>query len=137
MFERFTDDAQKLMQLANQHVQMYGHDLIATEHVLISLVKLSEGVGIVVLEQMGLNFEEIRAELDVMLRVKPPLTTARAIEVLEFAVQESRNLGHNYVGTEHILLGLLREDAAAQILGWFGIELEVARTQVRSTLGEP
>src|SRR5208337_1282465 len=125
MYERFTDRARKVMQLANQEAQRFNHEYIGTEHILLGLVKEGSGVAADVLKNLDVDLRRIRLEVEKLLQSGPdkvPLSrlpqTPRAKKVVEYAMDEARNLGHNYVGTEHVLLGLLRDDmgVAAQVL---------------------
>jgi len=140
MYERFTDRARKVMQLANQEAQRFHHEYIGTEHILLGLLKQKGGVGFQVLADLGATAERITAEIEKILRDGPTPRdkggrlphTPRAKKVIEFAVEEARNLSHNYVGTEHLLLGLIREEqgVAAVVLMNLGVTLEAARAGV-------
>ena len=117
MYERFTDRARKVMQLANQEAQRFNHEYIGTEHILLGLVKEGSGVAANVLKNLDVDLRKIRLEVEKLLQSGPDMVTMsrlpqtpRAKKVIEYAMEEARNLGHNYVGTEHILLGLLREE---------------------------
>ena len=145
MFERFTDRARKVMALANQEVQRLNHDYIGTEHILLGLVKEGSGVGASVLRNLGVDLRRARREVERLVKRGPELITMgkvpqtpRAKQVVEYAIEESRGLNHNYVGTEHLLLGLLREQdgVAAQVFANLGIPLEVARQEVLQVLVE-
>src|SRR5947209_18111280 len=144
MYERFTDRARKVMQLTNQEAQRFNHEYIGTEHILLGLVKEGEGVAANVLKNLGLDLHTIRREIEKIVlggpgeissRMLPQ--TPRAKKVIEYAIEEARNLGHNYVGTEHLLLGLLREHegVAAQVLINLGMKLEEVREEVLNLLG--
>jgi len=116
MFERFTDRARKVMALANQEAQRFNHEYVGTEHVLLGLVKEGQGVAANVLHNLSVDLKKIRLEVEKIVKSGPAMVTMgklpqtpRAKKVIEFAIEEARNLGHNYVGTEHLLLGLLRE----------------------------
>lgn len=144
MFERFTDRARKVMALANQEAQRFNHEYIGTEHILLGLLKEGSGVGANVLKNLGVNLGKARREVERLVKTGPePVTmgklpqTPRAKRVIEYATEESRNLHHNYVGTEHILLGLLRESdgVAAQVLMKLGLKLETVRAEVLNLLG--
>jgi ATP-dependent Clp protease ATP-binding subunit ClpC len=144
MYERFTDRARKVMQLANQEAQRLNHEYIGTEHILLGLVKEGSGVAANVLKNLDIDLRKVREEierlvarsLDVSTPGKLP-QTPRAKKVTEYAIEEARNLNHNYVGTEHILLGLLREEegVAAQVLMNLGLRLEDVREEVLNLLG--
>jgi hypothetical protein len=143
MYERFTDRARKVMQLANQEAQRFNHEYIGTEHILLGLVKEGAGVAANVLASLGVDLRKVRLEVEKvvhhpwMVRAGKLPHTPRAKKVIEYAVEEARNLGHHYVGTEHLLLGLLREDegVAACLLRNLGLELEHVRKEVLSLLG--
>src|SRR5579871_6510000 len=118
MYERFTDRARKVMQLANQEAQRFNHEYIGTEHVLLGLVKEGSGVAANVLKNLDIDLRKIRLEVEKIVQHGPggeqvhtgPMPhTPRTKKVIECAVEEARNFGHQYVGTEHLLLGLLRE----------------------------
>ncbi|MFO0840487.1 MAG: ATP-dependent Clp protease ATP-binding subunit [Phycisphaerae bacterium] len=144
MFERFTDRARKVMALANQEAQRFNHDYIGTEHILLGLVKEGSGVGANVLKNLGVDLRKVRLEVEKLVRSGPEMVTMgrlpqtpRAKRVIEYAIEEARQLNHNYVGTEHLLLGLLREQdgVAAQVLMNLGLKLEDVREEVLNLLG--
>ncbi|MGD9110587.1 MAG: ATP-dependent Clp protease ATP-binding subunit [Phycisphaerales bacterium] len=144
MFERFTDRARKVMALANQEAQRFNHEHIGTEHILLGLVKEGSGVGATVLKNLDVDIKKLRLEIEKMVKSGPDLVTMgklpqtpKAKKVIEYAIEEARNLNHNYVGTEHILLGLLRETdgIAAQVLMNSGLKLEDIRQEVLNLLG--
>src|SRR5689334_9044018 len=144
MYERFTDRARKVMQLANQEAQRFNHEYIGTEHVLLGLIKEGSGVAANVLKNLDIDLLKIRLEVEKLGQAgDDPVTegklpqTPRAKEVIKYSMEEARNLNHNYVGTEHILLGLLREKEgmAAQVLMNLGLKLEVVREEVLNLLG--
>jgi len=125
MYERFTDRARKVMQLANQEAQRFNHEYVGTEHVLLGLIKEGSGVAANVLKNLDVDLRKIRNEVEKIVQAGPDMVTMgklpqtpRAKKVIEYAIEEARNLNHNYVGTEHLLLGLLREQegVAAQVL---------------------
>lgn len=139
MYERFTDRARKVMQLANQEAQRFNHEYIGTEHVLLGLVKEGSGVAANVLKNLDVDLRKIRLEVEKLVQSGPEMVTMgklpqtpRAKKVIEYSMEEARNLNHNYVGTEHILLGLLREQegVAAQVLMNLGLKLEDVREEV-------
>src|ERR1700733_4630691 len=118
MYERFTDRARKVMQLANQEAQRFNHEYIGTEHILLGLVREGCGVAGNVLKNLDINLRQVRQEVEHIVQAGPDSqwstkhtlpVTPRAKKVIEFAMEEGRGLNHNYVGTEHLLLGLLRE----------------------------
>ena len=144
MYERFTDRARKVMQLANQEAQRFNHEYIGTEHILLGLVKEGSGVAANVLKNLDVDLRKIRLEVEKLVQSGPEMVTIgklpqtpRAKKVIEYSMEEARNLNHNYVGTEHILLGLLREQegVAAQVLMNLGLKLEDVREEVLNLLG--
>jgi len=144
MFERFTDRARKVMALANQEAQRFNHEYIGTEHILLGLVKEGSGVGANVLKNLDVDLRKVRLEVEKLVKAGPEIVTMgklpqtpRAKKVIEYAIEEARNLNHNYVGTEHLLLGLLREQdgVAAQVLMNLGLKLEEVREEVLNLLG--
>jgi ATP-dependent Clp protease ATP-binding subunit ClpC len=144
MFERFTDRARKVMALANQEAQRFNHEYIGTEHILLGLVKEGSGVGANVLKNLDVDLRKVRLEVEKLVKSGPDMVTMgklpqtpRAKKVIEYAIEEARNLNHNYVGTEHLLLGLLREQdgVAAQVLMNLGLKLEEVREEVLNLLG--
>ena len=119
--------------LANQEAQRFNHEYIGTEHILLGLIKEGSGVAAHVLKNLGLDLRKIRLEVERLVQSGPDMVTMgklpqtpRAKKVIEYAMEESRNLNHNYVGTEHILLGLLREQegVASQVLMNLGLRIE-------------
>jgi len=144
MFERFTDRARKVMALANQEAQRFNHEHIGTEHILLGLVKEGSGVGANVLKNLDVDIKKLRLEIEKLVKSGPDMVTMgklpqtpKAKKVIEYAIEEARSLNHNYVGTEHILLGLLREaeGIAAQVLMNLGLKLEDVRQEVLNLLG--
>lgn len=144
MFERFTDRARKVMALANQEAQRFNHEYIGTEHILLGLVKEGSGVGANVLKNLDVDIKKLRLEVEKLVKSGPDMVTMgklphtpRAKKVIEYAIEEARSLNHNYIGTEHILLGLLRETEgiAAQVLMNLGLRLEDVRQEVLNLLG--
>ncbi|HWE35314.1 MAG TPA: Clp protease N-terminal domain-containing protein, partial [Isosphaeraceae bacterium] len=144
MYERFTDRARKVMQLANQEAQRFNHEYVGTEHVLLGLIKEGSGVAANVLKNLDVDLRKIRNEVEKIVQAGPDMVTMgklpqtpRAKKVIEYAIEEARNLNHNYVGTEHLLLGLLREQegVAAQVLMNLNLKLEEVREEVLNLLG--
>ncbi|HPY77689.1 MAG TPA: ATP-dependent Clp protease ATP-binding subunit, partial [Anaerohalosphaeraceae bacterium] len=144
MFERFTDRARKVMALANQEAQRFNHEYIGTEHILLGLVKEGNGVAANVLKNMDVDLKKLRLGIEKLVKSGPDMVTMgklpqtpRAKKVIEYAIEEARSLNHNYVGTEHILLGLLRETEgiAAQVMMNLGLKLEDVRQEVLNLLG--
>src|SRR5262245_31135769 len=126
MYERFTDNARKVMKLADQEARGLHHEYVGTEHILLGLVSEGRGVAANVLKNLRVDLEQVRSEVETIVTTGPEGTrkpkklpqTPRAKKVIEYAIEEARNLSHNYVGTEHLLLGLLREQegVAGQVL---------------------
>jgi len=132
------------MALANQEAQRFNHEYIGTEHILLGLVKEGSGVGANVLKNLDVDLRKVRLEVEKLVKSGPDMVTMgklpqtpRAKKVIEYAIEEARNLNHNYVGTEHLLLGLLREHdgVAAQVLMNLGLKLEEVREEVLNLLG--
>src|SRR2546423_626678 len=145
MFERFTDRARKVMALANQEAQRFNHEYIGTEHILLGLVKEGSGVGANVLKNLDVDLRKVRLEVEKLVKSGPDMVTMkklpmtpRAKKVIEYAIEEARNLNHNYVGTEHLLLGLIREGegVAAHVLMNLGLSIEVVQENVLNVLGD-
>jgi ATP-dependent Clp protease ATP-binding subunit ClpC len=144
MFDRFTDRAKKVMNLARQEAQRFNHEYLGTEHILLGLVQEGSGVAANVLKNMGIDLTKIRAEVEKIVKTGPSMVTMgqlpftpRAKKVLELSMEEASNLGHNYIGTEHLLLGLIKENEgiAAQVLMNLGVKLEDVREEVLEFLG--
>jgi ATP-dependent Clp protease ATP-binding subunit ClpA len=144
MYERFTDRARKVMQLANQQAQRFNHEYIGTEHILLGLIEEGSGVAANVLKNLDIEPRKLRREIEKIVQSGPDMVTMgklpqtpRAKKVIEYAIEEARNLRNNYVGTEHLLLGLVREDegVAAQVLINLGASLPEIRAQVQQLLG--
>jgi ATP-dependent Clp protease ATP-binding subunit ClpC len=140
---RFTDRARKVMQLASQEAQRFNHEYIGTEHILLGLVKEGSGVAANVMKNLNVDMRKIRlevdkivpAESDLVTMGKKPLTT-RAKKVIEHSMEEARDRNHNYVGTEHLLLGLLRvsDAVATQVLTNLGLTVEHVRAETLKLL---
>jgi len=144
MFNRFTERARKVIVLAKEEAKRFNHDYIGTEHILLGLIREGEGVAATVLQKLGLNLQNIRLEIEKLVQPGPATQilgdipfTPRAKKALELAAEEARALGHNYIGTEHILLGLIREGegVASQVLMNLGLDLETVRNEVMEILG--
>ncbi|MGQ9630366.1 MAG: ATP-dependent Clp protease ATP-binding subunit [bacterium] len=144
MFDRFTERARQVIMLARGESKRLGHSYVGTEHILLGLVKEGGGVAVNALENLGLSLERIRISIektfadttsDTMVQGEAPFTP-RAKKALEYAVQESQQLGHNYIGTEHLLLGLMRdsEGVAAQILTSLGVTIDRLREEIINLL---
>ncbi|MBI4231534.1 MAG: AAA family ATPase, partial [Planctomycetes bacterium] len=139
MYERFTDRARKALNLARQEAQRFNHQYIGTEHLLLGLVKEGSGVAANVLESFEVDLKKLRHEIEKLVQPGPdtvavgsPPLTPRTKKVLDYALEEARSLGHGYIGTEHLLLGLLRETegVAAQVLLNLNLKLEDVRERV-------
>jgi ATP-dependent Clp protease ATP-binding subunit ClpC len=144
MFDRFTDRAKKVMSFARQEAMKFNHEYIGTEHILLGLVQEGSGVAANVLKNMTIDLEKIRHEVEKIVKTGPSMVTMgqlpftpRAKKVLELSLEEASHLSHNYIGTEHLLLGLIRENEgiAAQVLMNLGIKLEEVREEVLEFLG--
>ncbi len=145
MFNRFTERARKVIILAKEEAKRFNHDYIGTEHILLGLIREGEGVASAVLQNMGLGLDKIRLEIEKMVQPGPAAVvsgdipfTPRAKKVIELSMEEARSLGHNYIGTEHLLLGLLREGEgfAAQVLIELGLDLNKLRNEIMELLGQ-
>ncbi|GAB2568379.1 ATP-dependent protease ATP-binding subunit ClpC [Gracilibacillus alcaliphilus] len=142
MFERFTERAQKVLALSQEEAVRLGHNNIGTEHILLGLVSEGEGIAAKALQAIGLGADKIRNEVEALIGKGNQVSqtihyTPRAKKVIELSMDEARKLGHSYVGTEHILLGLIREGegVAARVLNNLGVSLNKARQQVLQLLG--
>ncbi len=142
MFGRFTERAQKVLSLAQEEAVRLGHNNIGTEHILLGLIREGEGIAAKALSGLGLGLEKIQEEVESLIgkgQEQPTniAYTPRAKKVIELSMDEARKLGHTYVGTEHILLGLIREGegVAARVLNNLGVSLNKARQQVLQLLG--
>ena len=142
MFERFTERARQVVVLAQEEARTLKHNYIGTEHILLGLLREEEGLAARVLESLEITVERVRAQVVRIVGSGEEVTsgqipfTPRAKKVLELALREALSLGHNYIGTEHILLGLLREGdgVAAQVLVSLGADLNVVRERVIGVL---
>ena len=144
MYEKFTDRARKVMQFANQEAQRFNHEYIGTEHILLGFVKEGSGHAVEVLKNFKVDLRKIRLEVEkIIVQSSPDMVTMgklpptpRAKRVVLYAIEESVKLNHNYVGTEHLLLGLLREQegVAAQVLMNLGLKLDEVREEILNVL---
>jgi ATP-dependent Clp protease ATP-binding subunit ClpC len=139
MFERFTDRARKVMALANQEAQRFNHEYIGTEHILLGLIKEGTGTGATVLKDLGLDLQGIRNEVEKMVGSRPEAVPMgrlphipQAKAAIEQAIAAARSLNHHYVGTEHLLLGLLAatKGVAHQALDQLGVKTDEVRRRV-------
>lgn len=144
MYDRFTDRARKVMQLANQEAVRLQHEFIGTEHILLGLIHEGSCVAVIVLQSLDVDLQKTRMDVEKMISAGPNavetgkvLKTPRAMKVIEYAMEESRNLNHEHLGTEHLLLALLRvqDGVAAQVLMNAGVKLEGVRDQVLKMSG--
>ncbi len=138
--DRFTDRAKKVMNLARQEAQRFNHEYLGTEHILLGLVQEGSGVAANVLKNMGIALDKIRAEVEKIVKPGPPMVTVYKLrftpgakKVLEASMEEAGNLTDNYIGTEHLLLGLIKENEgiAAQVL----LNLDAKLEEVRDAVG--
>jgi ATP-dependent Clp protease ATP-binding subunit ClpC len=139
MFERFTEHAREVMSLANQEAQQFGHEFIGTEHILWGLAKEVQGVAAAVLKHFNVDLKPLRKEVEILLEGRPHVEATEKLaqtehtkNVIRYAVEEARSLHHNYVGTEHLLLGLMRDGKAlsAKVLTNLGLRIDAVREQV-------
>ncbi|MBF0479608.1 MAG: ATP-dependent Clp protease ATP-binding subunit [Candidatus Omnitrophica bacterium] len=144
MFNRFTERARKVIVFAKEEAKRFNHDYIGTEHLLLGLIREGEGVAAAVLMKMGLDLESIRIEVEKFVQPGPPTQvigdipfTPRSKKALELAAEEARALGHNYIGTEHLLLGLVKEGEgmAYRVLLSLGLDLGKLRNEIMELLG--
>ena len=144
MFERFTEKAIKVIMLGQEESRRLGHNFVGTEQILLGLIGEGTGIGPKVLRSMGINLKDARVEVEKLVgrgtgfvAVEIPFTP-RAKRVLELSLEEARQLGHNYIGTEHLLLGILREGegVATRVLKNLGVDLAKVRSQIIRSLGE-
>ena len=145
MFERFTERARRVIILAREEAGRFRHDFVGTEHVLLGLIRDGEGIATAVLQRLGLRLETVKAEVERALAGFPKTLTfgevpftPQAKRVLELSIEEARQLGHNYIGTEHLLLGLMKEgqSIAAKILESLGARLDEVRQETLALLGD-
>jgi ATP-dependent Clp protease ATP-binding subunit ClpC len=143
MFDKFTNRAKQVIKLAKKEAQRLNHNYLGTEHVLLGLLKLGQGVAVNVLRNLNIDFETVRAEVEKLVGFGPeiqvygdPALTGKVKKVFEYANEEAANLSHNYVGTEHLLLGLLRQTdgVAAQVLENLNVNLKEVRKEVLKEL---
>jgi ATP-dependent Clp protease ATP-binding subunit ClpC len=143
-FEKFSERARRVLTSAQEEAQNLNHNYIGTEHILLGLIREEEGVAAKVLTNIGISLTKIRSAVEFIIgRGEKASTgeiglTPRAKRVIELAIDEARHLSHNYIGTEHILLGLLHEGegVAAGVLDSFGLTIEQARTEVTNVLSQ-
>jgi ATP-dependent Clp protease ATP-binding subunit ClpC len=141
MFQHFTDNARKTMSFANEQARQLNHKFIGTEHISLGLLKQDNSKGVTVLRNLGVNTEKMLSEVEQLINLKDVTDTAysqeqqqtqHARKVVEYAAEEARNFSHDYIGTEHILLGLLRtsQGIASQVLINLGVTTEATRMEI-------
>jgi len=140
MFERFTEHARHVIELAGREAQRFGNEYVGTEHLLWGLAKETDGVAAAVLGHFHVDLKPLRREVDEMLKSRPHAESVQKLpqsvhakEAIQYAIEEARSMRHNHVGTEHILLGLMRNSMAvsAQVLADFNLDLDPVREEVR------
>src|SRR5438128_7915652 len=145
MFERFTDRARRVVVLAQEEARMLSHNYIGTEHILLGLIHEGDGIAAKALESLGVSLEAVRAQVEEIIGQGQQAPsghipfTPRAKKVLELSLREALRLGHNYIGTEHLLLGLLAEGkgVAAKTLSKFGVAYANALEAIVAILSMP
>ncbi|MFA5028957.1 MAG: Clp protease N-terminal domain-containing protein, partial [Candidatus Methylomirabilota bacterium] len=145
MFERFTERARKVIILAREEAIRLGHNFVGTEHLLLGLIREGDGLAVAILKKLNVSISALKAEIEKIVAVGTEFApageipfTPQAKKVLEYAISEARSLGHNYIGTEHLLLGLIREGEgiASVVLRDFGVSVAAAKSQAQELLGE-
>ncbi len=145
MFERFTERARKVIILAREEAIRLGHNFVGTEHLLLGLIREGDGLAVAILKKLNVSVSAVKAEIEKIVAVGTEFSpageipfTPQAKKVLEYAISEARSLGHNYIGTEHLLLGLIREGEgiASLVLRDFGVSVAAAKAQAQELLGE-
>ncbi len=145
MFERFTERARKVIILAREEAIRLGHNFVGTEHLLLGLAREGDGLAVAILKKLSVNLSTLKGEVEKIVSVGSQVSpagevpfTPQAKKVLEFAISEARSMGHNYIGTEHLLLGLIREGEgiASLVLRDFGVTIPAAKAQAQELLGE-
>jgi ATP-dependent Clp protease ATP-binding subunit ClpC len=142
VFERFTERARRVIILAREEAGRFRHDFVGTEHILLGLIRDGEGIATAVLQRLGLKLETVKAEVERALAGFPKTLTfgevpftPQAKRVLELSIEEARQLGHNYIGTEHLLFALLEEEDGDGVLATVGIAKAVVEEHVATMLG--
>ncbi|HLC21324.1 MAG TPA: ATP-dependent Clp protease ATP-binding subunit [Candidatus Methylomirabilis sp.] len=145
MFERFTERARKVIILAREEAIRLGHNFVGTEHLLLGLIREGDGLAVAILKKLNVNIGAVKGEIEKIVSAGSEFSpageipfTPQAKKVLEYAISEARSLGHNYIGTEHLLLGLIREGEgiASLVLRDFGVSVAAAKAQAQELLGE-
>jgi ATP-dependent Clp protease ATP-binding subunit ClpC len=146
MFDRFTERVRKVIQLAREEAMRFNHDYIGTEHLLLGLVKEGEGIAATALANLGVDLRTLRLEVEKLVEQGPATVSVgeipfnpQAKKVLELAVEEARKFNHNYIGTEHLLLGLIKEGEgiAAHVLDNMKVDVERVQREIVKLLGGP
>ncbi len=144
MYEQFTERARRIIALANQAAGHWNHEYIGTEHILVGIMKEDTGLGAHVLKHFGMTLNNLMEAIEAIIKIGPDMVTMgklpqtpKAKKVIEHAIENARELKHSYVGTEHILLGLLEaaDSAAADVLSNFGITKEKALKEIKHMIG--
>lgn len=144
MFERFTDRLRKVLSIANQEAHRFNHEYVGTEHLLLAMVKEGSGVAAGVLKNLGIDLRVVRLEVEKLVQSGPDMVimgklpqTPGVKKVIDYALEEARSLNHNYIGTEHLLLGLVRQNdgVAAHVLRNLQVSLEGLREETLNMLG--
>ena len=145
MFERFTERARKVIILAREEAIRLGHNFVGTEHLLLGLIREGDGLAVAILKKLNVNLSAVKADVEKIVSIGSEVApageipfTPQAKKVLEYAISEARSLGHNYIGTEHLLLGLIREGegTASLVLRDYGVNVTSAKAQAQELLGE-
>ena len=145
MYERFSDRARKILHLANQEAQRFNHEYIGTEHLLVGLIKEGTGIAANVLINLGISLPKVHERIEAIIQHGPEVVkmgklpqSPRAKRAIEYAIESARGMNVNYVGSEHLLLGLLRENEglAGQVLAQFGIKLNEVEQEILQMLGQ-
>jgi ATP-dependent Clp protease ATP-binding subunit ClpC len=144
-FEKFTERLRKALSLAQEEAQRFNHNYIGTEHLLLGLAREGDGTAAKVLTNLGVELDRVRSAVEFIIGRGDRIVlgeiglTPRSKKVIELSVDEARRFNHHYIGTEHLLLGLIREGEgiAAGVLGSLGVNLEDARRETLRILGEP
>jgi ATP-dependent Clp protease ATP-binding subunit ClpC len=145
MFERFTKRVRVILELARKEALKYGHSRVEPEHILLGMVEEGQGVGVAILHSLGVEIERLKYELEKVMKVNVPLyrgdipLSPASKRVLEYSIREAQFLGHTYIGSEHLLIGILLETDSipSQILRKFGVTADKARSVLDELLREP
>jgi len=144
MYEELTDRARKVMAIANQEAQRFNHEYLGCEHLLLGIIREGNGVALTALKNLDINLHKLALDVEEIMKFGPEMVlmgkmpqTKKCKETIEYAIEESKNLGHNYIGTEHLLLGLLRSEDSipAQVLSNHGASIVNMRRIVLEILG--